>query len=172
MLAELLALFLFSRATGEHLDGYIPRVARWGDYERVLAFYNRCGDDLFARGPFTKLGLFAKLRLFNKSRTRIVIIEDGETNIVAAGIISGRQTPREFVGEIDYILVDEALRGRGLARRLMEELHEEARAMGATKLKLTSEPHRTVARALYTSMGYQLVDGSDRHYTYTLPPRE
>lgn len=171
MLVDAFAFFLLSRAAGEHVDGYISRLARWADYERVLEFYRQYGADLLVRGPFEKLGFVAKLRLFNKGRTRIMIVEDGETNIVAAGMVSGRQTPREFVGEIDYILVAESFRGKGLSRRLMEELHEEAWHMGIRKLRLISEPHHAVARKLYESMGYQLVEGSDRHYVYALPTR-
>ena len=172
MLAQLLGFFSLRHGTGEPHESVLVRLAKWHDYDRLLAFYAQHGQDLLLRGPFERLRTRARLRLFDRTQVRIIYLEDGEANIIAAGMVSGRQTPREFVGEIDYILVHPTMRGRGLSRALMNQLHEEAEAMGITKLRLTSEPHHTAARTLYASMGYQLTEGSDRHYTYTLPKRE
>jgi ribosomal protein S18 acetylase RimI-like enzyme len=64
------------------------------------------------------------------------------------------------VGNVQNVWTDPAYRGRGIARQIMETLHETARRAGCSKLVLTSNPSRAAARDLYTSMGYeQVTDG-------------
>ena len=60
-----------------------------------------------------------------------------------------------LVGHVDDVVVDEALRGEGIGRLLMEAVHAEARRRGLRHLDLTSRPAREAANALYQSLGYE-----------------
>ena len=48
--------------------------------------------------------------------------------------------------------------GRGFGREIMNELIELAKEKKLKKLQLTSSPKREVARALYKSLGFELID--------------
>jgi len=63
-----------------------------------------------------------------------------------------------LVGHVDDVVVDEALRGGGVGRLLMEAVHAEARRLGLRHLDLTSRPAREAANALYLSLGYERRD--------------
>jgi ribosomal protein S18 acetylase RimI-like enzyme len=52
------------------------------------------------------------------------------------------------------IEVDEALRGRGFGRRLMELLEEEVAGLGLGRIELNVFGHNDVARRLYEDLGY------------------
>ncbi len=52
------------------------------------------------------------------------------------------------------IVVDEAFRGRGIGRRLVEAAVEQARAWGCDRLELTSRLERVEAHSFYESVGF------------------
>ena len=56
-------------------------------------------------------------------------------------------------GKIEWLWVDEALRGRGLGRRLAEAAIEEARARGCTSLVV--DTHTFQAPWLYPKLGFE-----------------
>ena len=55
---------------------------------------------------------------------------------------------------VEDLLVDESARGKGIARKLMEELKKLAVKEGVPKIVLTCNPKRVAARKLYASMGF------------------
>lgn len=145
-------------------------VAAFPDYPALWNFYNRAAA-VGEFAPFMELEHHALQRLFDWNRNRLVLIQvpglGGE--IIAAGAVSLRQTIAGAAGHIDWVLTASAYRRRGFSRRVMLELHDHARKLGADRLKLKSEPYREAARALYLSLGYQLEEGSDRHFFLRLP---
>ncbi len=54
------------------------------------------------------------------------------------------------------IRVDDAQRGKGLGRALMEAMHAAARDLGATSVGLNVFGHNTAAVRLYESLGYRV----------------
>ncbi|MET8159514.1 GNAT family N-acetyltransferase [Sphaerisporangium sp. NPDC005289] len=58
--------------------------------------------------------------------------------------------------EIKRMYVVEALRGRGLARRILAHLEADARAAGRTRMVLETGDAQPEAIALYASSGYEL----------------
>jgi GNAT superfamily N-acetyltransferase len=56
--------------------------------------------------------------------------------------------------EIKRMYVVPEARGKGVARRLLAALHDRARALGYTVVRLDSGPEQTHAVALYASEGY------------------
>lgn len=59
---------------------------------------------------------------------------------------------------IEDVVVSSSARGRGIGRALVERARDKACEAGATTLALTSAPHRTAARTLYRSEGFEQVD--------------
>ncbi len=58
------------------------------------------------------------------------------------------------LGEVKRLWVDPAARGQGLARRMMERIEGEARALGMRALKLDTNDHLPEAIALYRATGW------------------
>lgn len=57
--------------------------------------------------------------------------------------------------ELKRMFVIEEMRGRGIARRVLAALEEDARAAGRTRMVLETGPRQPEAVALYTSSGYE-----------------
>ena len=57
-------------------------------------------------------------------------------------------------GEVKRMYVDEALRGAGVGRRLLERLEAEARAAGLTTLRLETGARSDAAVGLYRAAGF------------------
>lgn len=74
-----------------------------------------------------------------------------------AGEVVGTAAVRRLapgVTELKRMWLRPACRGRGLARRLMDRVLEEARALGGRVLRLDSERRLAAAVALYRSYGF------------------
>ncbi|GAA4078758.1 GNAT family N-acetyltransferase [Streptomyces shaanxiensis] len=72
--------------------------------------------------------------------------------------------------ELKRMYVVEAMRGRGLARRVLAALEEDARAAGRTRMVLETGAKQPEAVALYTSSGYEPCEkfGYYRHHELSL----
>ncbi|MFI5571045.1 GNAT family N-acetyltransferase [Streptomyces sp. NPDC051740] len=62
---------------------------------------------------------------------------------------------RDGDAELKRMYVTEQMRGRGLARRILAALEEDARAAGRTRMVLETGTKQPEAIALYTSSGYE-----------------
>ncbi len=75
------------------------------------------------------------------------------------GVVAGMLTLCDYLAPtgrklwIEDVVVDAAMRGRALGRRLVEYAIERAKEKGGT-LMLTSKPARVAANALYRSSGF------------------
>lgn len=79
------------------------------------------------------------------------VIDDVVVGMITLSILdlpSGRR------GCIDDVVVDEALRGDGIGKGLIEAVERFAIEHGVASLFLTSNPKRIVANLLYTKCGY------------------
>jgi ribosomal protein S18 acetylase RimI-like enzyme len=61
------------------------------------------------------------------------------------------------VGRVHWFVLDPALRGRGLGRRLVGELVVEARAKELKKLRLETFSALTAAAAIYKKIGFNVI---------------
>ncbi|WP_210495572.1 GNAT family N-acetyltransferase [Patulibacter sp. SYSU D01012] len=80
----------------------------------------------------------------------VVVRLDGRA--VACG---GLRPFADGIVEVKRVYVAPEARGRGLSRRLMEHLHEQARAAGYRTLRLDTGDRQAEAQALYRSLGYR-----------------
>jgi putative acetyltransferase len=76
-----------------------------------------------------------------------------EADDAAVGCVALRPLPGG-VGEVKRMYVDDAWRGKGVGRALLEALIAHARALGYDRLRLGTLAEMTAARALYASLGF------------------
>lgn len=69
---------------------------------------------------------------------------------------------------IEDVVVDSAVRGRGVGEALSREAIRIARSRGARTVELTSRPSREAANRLYKRLGFQLRETNV--YRYQAPP--
>ena len=73
----------------------------------------------------------------------------GETPVGCVGLKGGAE-----YGEVKRLWVDASVRGRGLARRLMQTIEDQARATGITVLRLDTNAKLPEALKLYQNSGW------------------
>ena len=83
----------------------------------------------------------------------VVLYEDGEP--VAGG---GLRRLGEEVAEIKRMFVVPAARGRGIGRRVLDELEAVAGELGYRRLRLDTAQSMTTAMALYRAAGYRDIE--------------
>ncbi|GAA1368247.1 GNAT family N-acetyltransferase [Catellatospora chokoriensis] len=64
----------------------------------------------------------------------------------------------EHTGELKWVYLREAARGRNVGRSLLAELEDTARELGYTRLRLSTGDRQPEALGLYVSAGYRPVD--------------
>ena len=82
-----------------------------------------------------------------------VIREEGR--IVACASLCIFHQPFSTDATIESVVVSSKMRGKGLGRKLMELLIDEAARMKVDCIHLTSNPKREAANALYHKMGFE-----------------
>ena len=92
--------------------------------------------------------------LLRNPNTHLFVAENegaivGMLSLVVVDIPTGRKA------WIEDVVVDEAARGLRLGQALVEKAKEEAEALGAQRLYLTSNPSRKAAHALYKKCGFE-----------------
>ena len=89
---------------------------------------------------------------------RLLIARGGGDEILGMLTLVLFRTPTGLRTWIEDVVVDEAARGRGVARLLLAEAVTRARHAGARTIDLTSRPEREAANALYLRAGFTLHD--------------
>lgn len=119
-----------------------------------------------ARDAETLARLLAQLSTtatFDVDRIREILDHDATEMLVArsSGEIVGMATfvtfplPSGLRGHVEDVVVDDAMRGRGIARQLLETMTGLARERGLRTVDLTSRPSRESALRLYESVGFE-----------------
>ena len=83
-----------------------------------------------------------------------VVVRDGDRAVACGGIARFDETRAEV--KRMYVVPD--ARGRGLGRRILVELEEQARAFGYTGLVLETGDKSAAALSLYESSGYARIE--------------
>ncbi|MBQ0088686.1 MAG: GNAT family N-acetyltransferase [Prevotellaceae bacterium] len=86
--------------------------------------------------------------------SHLYVIRD-EGRIVACACLCVFHQPFNTDATIESVVVSSKMRGKGLGRKLMENLLEEAARMKVDCIHLASNPKRKAANALYQKMGFE-----------------
>lgn len=89
-----------------------------------------------------------------RSGTRMLLVALDEGRVVGAGQLALTSVPNRCHScEIQKLFVNTAIRGKGIGRALMDELHAEARRMGRPLVVLQTRKG-VPAEGFYRQMGY------------------
>ncbi|MDO5340974.1 MAG: GNAT family N-acetyltransferase [Bacteroidia bacterium] len=92
-------------------------------------------------------------RLLADSNSHLYVARE-EGRIVACACLCIYHQPFSTDATIESVAVSSNMRGKGLGRKLMEHLLEEATRMNVDCIHLTSNPKRVAANALYQKLGF------------------
>lgn len=79
-----------------------------------------------------------------------------DNQVVGTALLSTYKVISGYRGMVDDVVVDTAQRGKGIGRKLMEKLLEEAKSLGLDELFLSTGHHRSPAISLYKSLGFTI----------------
>ena len=121
-----------------------------------------CVTDADAANIARLLVQLSKTAEFDRSRLEAIVAHDAtellvvrdDGKIVGAATLVTFPLPTGLRGHIDDVVVDEAMRGKGIARALLSRMTELAAERGLRTLDLTSRPSRESALRLYESVGF------------------
>ncbi|MEW5700933.1 MAG: GNAT family N-acetyltransferase [Candidatus Zixiibacteriota bacterium] len=92
----------------------------------------------------------------------VVLVEASRGNVRAAAVVVFRRGSR--VARLYSIAVHPGHRGRGIARRLLHQCEQVARAQGCRSLRLEVRVENVSARRLYATSRYALVGRTADYY--------
>lgn len=125
------------------------RPAAIADAERIAALFTDEGYPVGASAIEARLGRFS-----SDESTVIVADHDGEIlGFIAIHVVPRLEQDESFV-RIVALVVDSAVRERGIGRILMTEAERFGTDLGASFVEITAGHHRPEARHLYESLGY------------------
>jgi ribosomal protein S18 acetylase RimI-like enzyme len=136
----------------------IRRELRPGDLDAIVALHARLyppeyGVDCeFVAHVEARIAAAAEAG-FPRERDRVWLLD-------RRGVLAGSLALTDEGGDIGYVrwyLIDPALRGQGLGRRLVTELVGEAGELGYSRLRLETFSDLRVAAAIYRDAGFRLV---------------
>lgn len=130
------------------------RDLRWTDIEPLAELE----AELFPDDAWSQATWWSELA--GRPRRSYVVEESADGDLLAyAGLDLGRE-----VADVMTMAVAPAAQGRGLGRRLLEELVARAEADHAAYLMLEVRADNEPARALYGSRGFEVVSVRRRYY--------
>jgi GNAT superfamily N-acetyltransferase len=87
--------------------------------------------------------------------TRIFIAENDEKHIVGCATLCVFESPTGRKASVEDVVVLPAYRGQGIGRTLLQRIIDFAKnKLAPIDLRLTSNPSRTEANALYQALGF------------------
>ena len=143
------------------------RQAKDKDIPRILELYQQLS---LSPGTYKKAPVEDCRRVFKKmgsvpDYSLLVAEENGEvvgTTVLA--ILPGFAHGTSPFAVIEYVVVDEKLRSKGIGRLMMEYCMARAREAGCYKIMLTSDIRRERAHQFYRSLGFEASAEGFRFY--------
>lgn len=148
------------------------REATEEDIPRLLVLYSQLALTPGER-PFTDAHSEPGFRAFRNMTSvpgyhLLVAEDDGEiAGTLVLVILPGLAHGISHWAVIEYVVVDEALRGRGIGEQLMERAADLARAARCYKIMLGSNKQRADAHRFYRRIGYKAThEGFTQYFHY------
>jgi ribosomal protein S18 acetylase RimI-like enzyme len=91
---------------------------------------------------------------------------DDDGRIVGVSTLAVFPIPTGQRAWVEDVIVDDAVNGQGIGRRLTEAMLDRARQLGCITVDLTSRPSREAANALYKKVGFE--ERETNVYRFTL----
>lgn len=136
----------------------VIRDAREDDIPAITTLYRQLAinptDTVPARSPEDCRRVFAEMTAL--PGYSLLVAEDGGELVgtLVVVVLPGLGHGVSPFAVVEYVVVDEARRGQGIGRMLMEEVLQRARAAGCYKVMLTSDKRRTAAHEFYKAVGF------------------
>jgi ribosomal protein S18 acetylase RimI-like enzyme len=121
--------------------------------------------------PQLKISLPAPSResvvsLFSSNAVTLLIARDETGDIIGMLTLIVYLVPTGVRARLEDVVVDEALRGQGIAAELVKHALEIARGKGADGVALTSNPRREAANRLYQKVGFKKWETNVYYYKF------
>jgi ribosomal protein S18 acetylase RimI-like enzyme len=130
----------------------VVEVQEVGDVSaEIVAAFNRLIPQLSATSLVPTAD---QLRRIVESDGTVLFVARENGKIVGSLTLVVVRIPTGVRARIEDVVVDEAVRGRGVGARLSQVALERAAAEGAKTVDLTSRPTRTAANRLYERLGF------------------
>jgi ribosomal protein S18 acetylase RimI-like enzyme len=142
-------------------DGVVVVEAHSVDDELVEAF-GRLIPQLSSSSPPPTA---AHLEALVGSADTVLFLARLDGRIVGSLTLAFYRIPTGLKAWIEDVVVDDAVRGRGVGELLNRSALAEARARGAKDVSLTSRPSREAANRLYQRIGFEPRDTNVYRYT-------
>jgi len=143
------------------------RAATEQDIPRILELYSQLS---FTPGDYKHAPVEECNRVFKETSkvpgyNLLVAEENGEVaGTLFMAILPGMAHGTSPFGVVEYMVVDEKKRRKGIGRALMEHCMKLAREAGCYKVMLTSDKKRDGAHKFYESIGFQASAHGFRYY--------
>ena len=140
----------------------IRRELRPGDLGEILAFHGRIySREYGVDGRFEAMVASSIAECAGRGwpgeRERVWIVERDGAFAGCLGLTAEGDT-----GTVRWFVLDPSVRGKGLGRRLLDELISEAEELGFARLRLETFSLLRAAAHLYHSHGFEVVEESTR----------
>ncbi len=93
-------------------------------------------------------------RIIEDENVELFVVKGDEAIVGMATLVFIRH-PSGFEAFVEDVVIDEAYRGKGLGKQLMQKVIEEAKKRGVEYVELTSRESRIAANKLYQSLGFK-----------------
>jgi ribosomal protein S18 acetylase RimI-like enzyme len=145
--------------------GEIEVVAASGVDEELIAAFNRLVPQLSRSAAVPTPELIREI--VEAQASTVLIARDGRDKGRIVGLLTlvVFRIPTGVRAWIEDVVVDEAVRGRGVGEALSREAVRRAIELGARTVELTSRPSREAANRLYQRLGFVRRDSNVYRYT-------
>ena len=150
---------------GSTSGGEIEVAAASGVDEELIAAFNRLIPQLSRSAVVPTPELIREI--VEAQASTVLIARDSRDNRRIVGLLTlvVFRIPTGVRAWIEDVVVDEAVRGRGVGEALSQEAVRRAVELGARTVELTSRPSREAANRLYQRLGFVRRDSSVYRYT-------
>jgi ribosomal protein S18 acetylase RimI-like enzyme len=149
-------------STGE---GEIKVSAASGVDEELVAAFNRLVPQLSRSAAVPTPAAIREI--VEAAASTVLIARDGRDHGRIVGLLTlvVFRIPTGVRAWIEDVVVDEAVKGRGVGKALSQEAIRRAVGAGARTVELTSRPSREAANRLYQHLGFVRRDSNVYRYT-------